>query len=418
MTATVRSRIAAFAALAALTAAAPCVGQSRSWLVDAAGGAGVDFVDLPPAVAAAASGDVIFVRAGDYSGFTTSKGLRILALPATSAPLAPTVRAAATSALHTIGVVNLPQSETFAMVGVGVEAPTGTGAAMSVINCSGIVHLEYCDFEMREPALSGVLRPGLLVMQSPRVDIAYCESLGFPAALFDSSAVRCTNSRFLGNDGGFFAGGVIHLPGHGVAALASTIDLSRCHLQGGSVLGLAVLTEAGSGLASAMSDWTIRSDATGSVVAGSLPGRAVFAARGTGTVRYDPPSSFIGTGGGAGTEPSLNAMPDALPSLAHVYLPVVGTMRVDIHGAPGDTFVFLFGLPDDPLSAPGAGELLLSIAATFPVAWGIVPTGGYASLTLPIPVVPLHGEQFAWQALRSVPTGGLAFSNRTPFVYR
>ncbi|MBK8980270.1 MAG: hypothetical protein IPM29_30580 [Planctomycetes bacterium] len=404
--------------LALLAATAPCAAQRQQWLVSSAGGAGVHFTDLPPAVAAAAPGDVIFLRSGDYTGFTTSKGVRILALPATSAPRFPTVRAAASPAPHTLGVVNLPRSETFAMVGVAVEAPAGSGVGVEVASCAGVVHLEYCSFTMGEPAVSSTPRPGLLVTQSPRVDIAYCEALGFPAALFASSNVRGTNSRFLGIDGGFFAGGVTHLPGHGVLASASTVDLSRCQLQGGSVLGLAVLADAGSGLASSMSDWTIRSDAAGSVVAGSLPGRPVVAARGTGNLRYDPPSTFVGTGGGAGTEPTLSATPDALPSLAHVYLPVSGTMRVDIHGPPGATFVFLFGLPDDPLIVPGVGELLLSVSAVFPVAAGIIGTGGYASLTIPIPVLPLHGEQFAWQALRSVPTGGLAFSNRTPFVYR
>ena len=37
------------------------------WIVDAANGPGTNFLDLPPAVAAAASGDTIIVRAGSYT---------------------------------------------------------------------------------------------------------------------------------------------------------------------------------------------------------------------------------------------------------------------------------------------------------------------------------------------------------------
>src|SRR5262245_50864538 len=49
------------------------------WVVDDNGGPGVDFTDIPPAIAAAADGDILLVKAGSYSHFTLSgKGLRIL----------------------------------------------------------------------------------------------------------------------------------------------------------------------------------------------------------------------------------------------------------------------------------------------------------------------------------------------------
>ena len=49
-------------------------------LVDASNGPGTDYTDLPQALQAASQNDLILVRAGDYSPFTTSKGVRILAL--------------------------------------------------------------------------------------------------------------------------------------------------------------------------------------------------------------------------------------------------------------------------------------------------------------------------------------------------
>src|SRR5262245_40388752 len=55
------------------------------WVVDQFAGPGFNFTDLPPAVAAAADGDVLLVRAGQYSPFTLiGKGLRILGAGATT----------------------------------------------------------------------------------------------------------------------------------------------------------------------------------------------------------------------------------------------------------------------------------------------------------------------------------------------
>jgi hypothetical protein len=47
-------------------------------LVDAAGAADADYTDLPPAFAAANHNDLILVRAGTYSSFSTDKGVRVL----------------------------------------------------------------------------------------------------------------------------------------------------------------------------------------------------------------------------------------------------------------------------------------------------------------------------------------------------
>ena len=61
--------------------AAPCAAQ-RTWLVDSSGGPGVDFTDLPPAVAAASPGDTILLRWGTGApyGFdlTIRRGIRII----------------------------------------------------------------------------------------------------------------------------------------------------------------------------------------------------------------------------------------------------------------------------------------------------------------------------------------------------
>lgn len=58
--------------------AATALAQSTTYVVDDNGGPGVNFTDLPPAIAAASDGDVLIVRAGNYSAFQLTKGLTIL----------------------------------------------------------------------------------------------------------------------------------------------------------------------------------------------------------------------------------------------------------------------------------------------------------------------------------------------------
>jgi hypothetical protein len=54
------------------------IGQAGKIVVDASGGPGSHFSDLPPAVLAAQPGDLILVRVGQYSGCALDKGLTIL----------------------------------------------------------------------------------------------------------------------------------------------------------------------------------------------------------------------------------------------------------------------------------------------------------------------------------------------------
>lgn len=57
---------------------------ATTYVVDVNGGPGVDFTDIPPAIAAASAGDVILVHPGSYSSFTLSAGLSVVGSPGTS----------------------------------------------------------------------------------------------------------------------------------------------------------------------------------------------------------------------------------------------------------------------------------------------------------------------------------------------
>ena len=62
----------------AVLGASSALAQSTTYVVDANGGPGVNFTDLPAAVAAAQAGDVIAVRSGAYSAFTLGRGVTIV----------------------------------------------------------------------------------------------------------------------------------------------------------------------------------------------------------------------------------------------------------------------------------------------------------------------------------------------------
>lgn len=57
---------------------APSPAFATTYVVDASGGAGSNFLDIPPAIAFASPGDVLLVRPGSYSGFTLDKPLAIV----------------------------------------------------------------------------------------------------------------------------------------------------------------------------------------------------------------------------------------------------------------------------------------------------------------------------------------------------
>lgn len=107
----------------------------RTWIVDAANGAGTDFTDLPAAEAAAVPGDTLLVRSGTYSPFTTSKGLTVIGVRGQTV-----IRW--TNAFEILRVANLPSGQTFAAYGLVLENQGLNIGALSLSGNAGHVHIE------------------------------------------------------------------------------------------------------------------------------------------------------------------------------------------------------------------------------------------------------------------------------------
>ncbi|MFN0244510.1 MAG: hypothetical protein ACKVWV_16600 [Planctomycetota bacterium] len=136
------ARASRCAALGAIVGGAACFGScisASAWtkpgntiVVDEANGPGAQFTDIPDAVAAAAPGDLVLVRPGEYSSFLVNKAITILGAPNGAA------RVARPSSLPVSIVGGIPAGE------VAVIADLAFPATLSVWGAKGTVAVDGC----------------------------------------------------------------------------------------------------------------------------------------------------------------------------------------------------------------------------------------------------------------------------------
>lgn len=181
--------------LAVLTAvtAFPGTALAATWVVDDDGGPGVDFTDLPPAIAAASAGDVIVVRDGQYSEFTLSKGLSIVA---------DTGHAPAFKKYGDLTIAGIPKGDTAVLSGFGPAIYN----AILIENCEGHVVVDDCSFEGSSsfPGIQ-VLHCDLVTLCRVQVEASdpfMWHMWPFPeAARFEDTNVIVSECIFEGGDG-------------------------------------------------------------------------------------------------------------------------------------------------------------------------------------------------------------------------
>ena len=376
-------------------------------VVDASSGPGSNFTDIPPAVAVAASGDTILVRAGTYAGFTTSKTLRVIG-----------AGAGVTTIVGTTAAVEITQSaagQTFLLAGFECRGGPSAIYAGVVVNYGNLTLL---DCEVHGSPIIGI--PALRADFS-RVHASRCTSTGSPSAtlsilsstggagafLRDSflSAERCT---FQGGDGFTIGPGAnITLAGIGLSVGESDAVLSRCNVYGGSgpVVwnGHAIHCWAG----------TTRISGTASNTCQGGEGATLYAAPHlgvAGTISVHGPVNVLPSLGnnlttngpvtlGEPEFPWLEQTGSALPNGAlNAALPVTVTYHGLVANAP---FFFLFGFtPDYALPSVPAqiGPLLVDIQ-TAGLVFGTLDGAGQFSFPVPTGVLaPVFGIPIYSQA--------------------
>lgn len=136
-----------------------CAGQL--WIVDDTPGPGVDFQDLPSAVAAAQDGDVLLVKDGNYAGFTLSaKSLTLVGDHAYSSG-----QASPGALLGPCTIEGLGAGQQFAFVHLKPRAEGGL-PALRVRHCAGSVLIDHVVCGAGKPALSAEDTAGLIVARS------------------------------------------------------------------------------------------------------------------------------------------------------------------------------------------------------------------------------------------------------------
>lgn len=213
--------MASLAPLPLLALAAPAF-AGQVWVVDDSGGAGIDFTEIAPAVAAAASGDVVLVREGAYAGFAVhGKELAVVA------------DAGATPALF--GSVSL--GSTSAQQSIHLRGFSFIQAFLGISQAAGPVVVEDCQveggflFDLTDPFGSG-----LVIHDSDAVVLRGSSFRGTttidPDFAVPSWGMRATNSTVFAYDCEFHAGALFS--GDGALCTSAFLYASGCTFQGGA----------------------------------------------------------------------------------------------------------------------------------------------------------------------------------------
>jgi hypothetical protein len=190
------------------------------WIVDASNGPGTNFTDLPPAVAAAANGDTIIVRAGSYAAFTvTGKALTIRGA------------GASTTLVQMLGspngdtrISNTPAGTTFYLGGLKF-APPQTTLGPSVVAGLEITaaKVTLADVIIQGATVGGFTSinatPGLRILTSAEVHLTRCTVTG-------------------GNAVGWYGGAGVYAVQSYLAVDASTLSGGNQNYSGTAAVGL------------------------------------------------------------------------------------------------------------------------------------------------------------------------------------
>ncbi len=405
-----------------------------TWVVDSNGGPGVNFTDIPPAIAAAANGDILLVQTGTYSHFTlTGKGLRILGSGATGATPVFVMNPGTNGALTTVDAV--PPGSVAHLSGLRflgpLGGPPGGASRLEVLGASTRATLADLLVFAPDAATAAPGGAGVLV-DAAQVRIVRCNlqggtggdgsplggTPGGPGLLVRNAAeVHAASSSLAGGAGvgGVCFGGPGGTGGAGARIESGSLAFLGDTLASGSSPGCCLFTGCGNGGAGISADASfvrVSGDSTSIARGGSLLG-AAFCTPPVGSV----PGAGIETSGGAIVEvhstpvlggctlppaacggncapgpatigSGINLTAPALPVLRLTgSLTSTGSVTISITGGPPSS-LFVLALSTVPdfvaIGPPLLGEFLLDPATWIPFVSGSLTTAGAFSVTFPL----------------------------------
>lgn len=369
-----RLLITTAALLLAVLAATPARAQGATLIVDASNGPGTDFTDLPAAVQSAVPGATIEVRPGQYTGFVTDKGVRIVGQPGVSI----TRVATGGSGLQrtTFRVEGMPAGQTFSMRDVQVDI---LGPVPHLVDNGGPVILERIDMRI------------LIIEDCEHVEFHQCNCM-----------TRCSRSELTvkGHD---VTGSLLPSVSWGAIVFFD----AHCTIEDSRIAGDADT----SAITMTNSELRIALRTPGSIVeagSGSAPGTPAI--QGTGTVARDP--------GVAVTMQGPQEILVELPSLSTAGGGLGQAFATELRGEGQRPFLLLIGSPITKVTLPGVGGGLW-LGAPQISAQGVFPSSGTHIHSATIPNQPiLLGVPIGQQVVSLDALGGLQLSGASTFAIR
>jgi len=390
--------------------------------VDDSGGA--QFNSIQAAVDAAAAGDVVIVRAGDYAPFALlGKGLAILADEGSI------VRVIGTDGLAHTSIENVPAGERAVVRGVSFEPAqlNIAGPLLSVQNSSGVVWIEDATLDstpsiplfvrINQIAAVQVVNSGDVVL----VNSVLQGSLGAaPGFGFEPGAVglKAVGSDVFVHGCSIAAGGTYVQGGTGRAGVevaGGELVLRDCTVTaaGGGTSGVLGTPSAGNGgpgllVESGAVVWTF-----GGVLSGGAPG--IYSGLGSGPSGQPGPASLVLSG-------ALNAAPAARAYLSTTRIvrdddPVLRDGTVMVDAVPRAAVLLLVDLDAIVGFAPGYPGFLGVGLNSWVLPAGRTDPLGRLSLSVGIPSLPPGLETWDLTVQAAVVSPGVGFELTNPSIF-
>ncbi|MEO0649996.1 MAG: hypothetical protein AAFZ65_04910 [Planctomycetota bacterium] len=403
----------------ALPLAAPSVLAAPRALADvhvvAAAGGG-DFTNLQVAVDAAADGDTLLIKSGNYSLTTlANRSLTLLG------------DVGANPRITRVRVQQLAPSARVELIGLTISSSSAVvfgSPRLDITDCEGTVVAQDCDINGAATPFFDAPAPGVAAVDSDAVFLIDCalaggsgsgfgQPNGLPGAAIERSTVHVYGGTLRGGSGFTEQGPTAGVGGAGLTATESVLFLSGSHTFGGagadgvidSIFEFSCVMGApgGAGILLLDSELTLRDVTT-------TPG-----AGGTGAPSSGCPAGVDGLPIDRSNS-NLVDLPGEHRTLSVAPNPIREgqTASVRFGGTPGDAVFWVFGFESSGSPTPLLGGPILPAAADFVLPQGVLPPSGELIQAVGIPTLGVPILTFFEQSLHLGSDGSVAVS--TPQV--
>lgn len=324
------------------------VAGQQTWIVDARNRPGTNFTDLPPAVAAADDGDKLIIRSGNYSAFSTGKGLTLLGEGSVRVG-DPLLGGTA------IEVSGLARGKTFTMARLTAWTSPWSPNVIKLSGNSGQLHLQDVDIVH----LGFVDTLGCLVRQCDSVTITGGRFTGRPAIFAVDSALSVVGASLSGGGVCFSPPSCFKLASPGFEAWRCSSHLAHTSVQGGG--SSTPMFEPGPALELKDGTAILTGDAATRILGGistfGVPSNAIVTSGGT--LVADTGITILGENGGVPIIGTGTVVRRRVVSLSGGGAPPGGAITAELVSPAGDLFWLIAGFPMAPMPTP-FGELSIN----------------------------------------------------------